>query len=366
MRILIAQANAAAKGGAEDYAAALKQVLTKDGHEVGTIDVRGHVLTDGTYNRLPFAITGRALWNWAQVCRALQKIAPDYDRVIFAYGEGPALPVPSLTLRHSPTLFATDTHLLVCIGARPTAARRAYVQLCRRVAGPVARPHETTTLCNTHWTAQICAQYAGFPSDGILYPKVGHPTAQANMRKPYRVLILGRIVPNKRIEDAIAVCDTLRLQGLPIEVEVLGRVDSRYARRLVAQLSRKARVRITPNADGATRARALAEARFGLHMFRGEHFGIAVAEMILHGVTPLVFDDGGVCELVTTPQLRFRDTAEAANKLAALCLRPDRADQMLTDLQRGAALDAAVNFDDNARHVLRDWLGEGRAQHAAQ
>lgn len=366
MRILIAQASAAAKGGAENYAAALRHVLINDGHAVGTIDVRGHTPPGGKHSRLPLAITGRALWNWAQVCRALPKIALDYDRVILAYGEGPPLPVPTLTLRHSPTLFATDARLLACVGARPTGVRRAYIQLCRRVAGPIAGPHQTTTLCNTRWTAQICADVAGFPSDGILYPKVDRPTAPLNMRKPYRVLILGRIVPNKRIEDAIAVCETLHLQGFPIEVEVLGRADSRYARRLVAQLSRKAHVRVTPNANGATRARALAEARFGLHMFRGEHFGIAVAEMILHGVTPLVFDDGGICELVTTPQLRFRDTREAASKLAALCLRPDRADRMLTDLQRGAALNAAVNFDENALHVLRDWLDEGWVRHAAQ
>ena len=174
------------------------------GHAVGTIDVRGHTPPGGKHSRLPLAITGRALWNWAQVCRALPKITLDYDRVILAYGEGPPLPVPTLTLRHSPTLFATDARLLACVGARPTDVRRAYIQLCRRVAGPIAGPHQTTTLCNTRWTAQICADVAGFPSDGILYPKVDRPTAPLNMRKPYRVLILGRIVPNKRIEDAIA------------------------------------------------------------------------------------------------------------------------------------------------------------------
>ena len=366
MRILIAQAKAAAKGGAEAYAAALEHVLVNHGHAVGTIDVHGHVPPGGARQPLPFAIAGRALWNWAQVCRALPKCAPDYDRVILAYGEGPALPVPSLTLRHSPALFSTDARLLACIGARPTPLRRAYIRLCQQVAGPIARPHETTTVCNTHWTARMCDEYAGCPSDAILYPKVARPTAMALRRRPFRVLILGRIVPNKRIEDAISVCDALHRQGLPIEVEVLGRVDSRYARRLVATLARKAHIRVTPNADRTTRARALAEARFGLHMFRGEHFGIAVAEMILHGVTPLVFDDGGVCELVTDPNLRFRNTRDATDKLAALCLRPDLADQMLATLRRGAALHAAVGFDESAMQVLHDWLENDQVRHAAQ
>ena len=366
MRILIAQANAAAKGGAEDYADSLRRVLVDDGHAVGTIDISGHTPSGTRPTPRSILFPNCALWNWAQVCRVLPKAAQSYDRVVLAYGEGPKLPIPSLTLRHSPTLFSTNTALLGCIGARPTMARLSYIRICARLAGPRAQQHETTTITNTAWTADMIARHTDFHADGVLYPKVAKQSPTVAARRPFRILILGRIVPNKRIEMAIEICDALRSQGFPIEVEVLGRADCRYARRLLARLAGRAHVLLSPDADTATRARALSQARFGLHMFQGEHFGIAVAEMILHGVAPLVYDDGGVCELVGDTRLRFRDHHAATAKLAALCMRPDLVNELVRGMLQGPALRNALNFDVNARDLTRDWLASERGCHAAQ
>jgi len=43
--------------------------------------------------------------------------------------------------------------------------------------------------------------------------------------------------------------------------------------------------------------------------------------MITAGVVPLVYDDGGVCELVPDARLRFHSRADLIEKAAWLCRR---------------------------------------------
>ena len=155
----------------------------------------------------------------------------------------------------------------------------------------------------------------------------------------------------------MALVEALRAQGLPARLEILGRADTAYARRLIRRLRGHPHVNITANATPTELALALARARLGYHGYRSEHFGIAVGEMIAAGVIPIVQDAGGVCELVPEADLRVTHRAEAV--LAArriMGLSPRAARRRVAQLQRGAALTQALNFstclaDRIARHV---------------
>lgn len=101
-------------------------------------------------------------------------------------------------------------------------------------------------------------------------------------------------------------------------------------------------------------AEALAKARIGVHMYRGEHFGIAVAEMICAGVLPIVHDSGGVRELVTDPGLRFSDMTDLLQKVMAVMRCEDAAcAQRSAVLKMTPALQKALLFPSECDHLLQ-------------
>lgn len=364
MRVLVAQARARANGGAEAYTRALIATLRAEGHEIGHVDIDGHQPPDATLTPLAYTIAGPTLWNWAWVCRALPRISLDYDRVILAFGEGPTLPVPTLTIRHAPAIFSHQDTLLEFLGAKPSSLRKGYASICRHIARIGSGSQSDITLANTTWTRTNAECLDDAQVDGVLYPPLVAPPASATLRRPFRLLCLGRLVRGKRIEDAIAILNQLRAAGLPAELEVCGRADSRYARSLVRRIGRHPHVILTLNASEGEKRRALGEASLGLHMYRGEHFGMAVAEMIDAGVVPIVFDDGGVTELVENPFLRFRDIGEAAKSAGVLLCRPDIRKDMQSELRTGQALRLARSFDLAARSCLTGFLTTPRLRDA--
>jgi glycosyltransferase involved in cell wall biosynthesis len=365
VKILVAQARARASGGAESYVAALIAVLRNMGHSVATLDIDGLRSGDGTHIRPHWFTRGRTLWNWAQVCRALAGLSAGYDRVILGFGEGPALPVPTMTIRHAPAVFSDDPALLDLLGASPSVIRRNYVRACRRVAGLGFAPDRSLTIANSRWTAETVIRLCSLAPKTVLYPKVAATPDRHVARQPLRIVALGRVVPNKRLEEAVALCDSLRRNGHAASLEIVGRIECAYGRHFAARFVDHPYIAVRGNADARQRAQSLAEAQIGFHGYRAEHFGIAVAEMILAGVVPVVFDSGGVRELVTVPALRFRDLPQAVAIVTHVINDKTATTNAMAKLQNGAALAQALDFDNRARRVLADFLGSGRQCDAA-
>ncbi|WP_224826116.1 glycosyltransferase family 4 protein [Cognatishimia sp. MH4019] len=361
MNILVAHADLSARGGAEAYAQALIARLRAAGHRVGVLDING--LQSGNQHHQPtllrlgtLTILRRlSLFKYALVCRVLPRLAQAFDAVILSYGEGPDTGRPTLRILHAPALFSAHPKLLRLLGARaPFWPRQLYALTCRALARPVDNPAQTHTLANSRWTARIAARAHGIAHPDTLYPKVHAHTNARRKRDPHALLSIGRIVPNKRIEDAIAVTEALRARDLPATLTILGRADSRYARRLIRQHQHKPYLRFLANASDAQLREALATARIGLHFYRHEHFGIAVAEMITAGLTPLVYEGGGVRELVPDRTLRFRTIAQATDRAAALLM--DAEPKATADLQNSDALSRALSFDAQANRALTPFL----------
>jgi hypothetical protein len=89
-------------------------------------------------------------------------------------------------------------------------------------------------------------------------------------------------------------------------------------------------------------------------MYRGEHFGIAVAEMICAGVLPFVHDSGGVCELVTDPSLKFVTTTDLLHKvIAVMSWKEAICTQRLAVLKTTPALQKALRFPSECERLLQ-------------
>lgn len=371
MRIIVVHSDLKAGGGAEQYANAVIKCAQHAGHQVSRLDRHGYVDQLGQRLR-PHILKVTDLWflrkksllTFALSCRALKKFATEYEAIIFTFGEGPHMNQKSLRILHAPCLFSThpeDISLLQYgLQSWRLRQRQLYVWICRRIARPTLQMEDGVfTVANSLWTAQRTRQRTGIVPNDIVYPKVNSVQSAPVSRQAHRFVALGRIVANKRLEDAVSVLRELRSSGFPAELEIVGRADTRYAKAFVLRHAREPGLTFTLNADTKQKSRALARARFGLHCYRSEHFGIAVAEMISAGVVPLVYNDGGVRELVTTDALRFQSVDDLVKKAARLCQTSERlTDRIANRLQRSVALSCAFDFDKNISESLKRFLDQ--------
>ena len=365
MKVLVAHADMRANGGAESYARAVGDRLLAAGHQVGFLDITGHRPPDSAAVDPALFQIGRiaglkqlTLWKYALVCRVLPKIAKSYDRAVLSFGEGPSLSCPSLQIRHAPAVFSGHPDLLAVLGVKKStlALRQVYAWVCRLIAGIDSKPASgVRTITNTRWTANA-ALIRGIITDSmVLYPKVTLPdiTKPQVKREPYHMVSIGRIVPNKKLEEAVEVLDRLRAWGFPATLQIVGRADSAYAKQFLRRYRGHPGLTLNPNADMDTLHQALMRARVGIHLYRSEHFGIAVAEMICAGVLPLVHDSGGVCELVQDHDLRFQAIDDLTVKAADLMqMSQADCDRRAVGLQCSTALQQALDFDARLDRII--------------
>ncbi|SLN69226.1 glycosyltransferase family 4 protein [Roseisalinus antarcticus] len=380
MRVLLAHAYLAANGGAETVARAFETALRARGVAVGVVDVAGHVTPEGKHSPLPLAglVPRRmGLVNWAVTCRHVPALARDYDAVLYMFGEGPRLDRPTLVFRHAPVVFAQSRPLVEALAGQsgaPFAIRKLYGRLGAAIAR-LGRPDpDAFTVANSRWTAGHVETGTGITVDRILYPAIDLDPATAapmtgegaSARTPDRLVMLGRIVPNKRIHEVIALVAGLQAKRPGLRLDVIGRASRKYARDLIARHAGDAVVRFHPDADDAARGAILAATPVGVHAYRAEHFGIAVAEMIHAGVLPLVYDNGGVCELVPFPDQRFDDDASLWARIEAW-LSADGAvrARRIESLRQAPAYLAACEFADRLEGILGEFLAYCDRWHAA-
>lgn len=125
--------------------------------------------------------------------------------------------------------------------------------------------------------------------------------------------------------------------------------DEAYLRR-VEQEARGLPIDIYPNADEATVNELRTHAAIGWHAAgfgesdrrtpeRFEHFGMAVAELMMTGAVPVVFDGGGLREIVEPGRsgYRWRTLDELADYTLALARNGRRRAEMAAAAQRHAA-----------------------------
>ncbi len=358
MKVLLVHGDLRAGGGAEAVARAVQSRLHAGGHAIDVLDIHGLARADGTGAR-PWLLTiGRLpglsrlhLLKYALVCRVLPRLARGHQAAVLTYGEAPALPCATLTLRHAPVLFSArpaDLALIGAAGRGPVymALRRVYARACIRIAGLAGGAPATPTLANSRWTARHVARSDPRLAPALLYPPCPARTTRRDGPDPMRILSLGRMTTGKRLDEAVDIVSRLIAQGWPVTLDIAGRAGTSSARRLMRHHAGRPGIAFHPDLPGPELAALMARARLGLHCARHEHFGMAVAEMIAAGIVPVVHDSGGVRELVPLPELRYRQPGQAAARLAALLSSQiGYTDTLARQLSRTPALTGAQRFD---------------------
>jgi len=285
------------------------------------------VVSAGPGARLLTRLTGRCqLLKYALALRAARDPAGHSDLLVSTYGECPIDAPRVLQCIHVP-LFLDDRRSLKHLGVTGLSwggllARRAYVRLARRLAGwdpEVVRRH--ATVANSWWTAgAMNAAYRMAHAD-CLYPGAevgiapGEPGDAPFGRREDGFVVVGRLVPGKRIETAVAIVEALRRHGRHVHLHVVGRAAGRYRNTLRRHLWGRPWVHLHEGLPRDRMEALVARHRYGLHAYRHEHFGIAPAELQRLGCLVFVHDSGGQREVIAAPEQRYRSVRDAVARI---------------------------------------------------
>jgi glycosyltransferase involved in cell wall biosynthesis len=180
----------------------------------------------------------------------------------------------------------------------------------------------STCIANSSWTAAALHRMYGLDAC-VIYPPVT-PPADPPMPLQDRsagFVSIGRIAAEKRTDEAIEVIDELRRRGRDAHLHIVGTGAGPFARRIEAEVQRRPYMSLHGEISRAALADLLNQHRFGLHMMRNEHFGMAVAEMTAAGLLVLAHRSAGPMEILgaASPLLftNVEEAVETADRLLA-------------------------------------------------
>ena len=220
---------------------------------------------------------------------------------------------------------------------RDSILRKAYLGIAKAYARPSGRDvlRDDMVIANSRWTANLLKQTCGVDCAAVVYPSVWTEFPDvAWEEKEEAFVMIGRIDPEKRVEEAIAILEAVRQRGHAIRLHLCGHIgDDRYGRR-IAQVCQKRSDWIIPEGQvsGTKKAQILAGCRFGIQACGAEAFGISVAEMVKAGAIVFAPNDGGQTEILHHPDLLFMDIKEAVAKVQAVLESPTLQSALRTHL----------------------------------
>lgn len=222
---------------------------------------------------------------------------------------------------------------------------------------------KSVCLANSKWTASAISRAYGIQAQ-VVYPPVTLP-ALANRRLADRspgFVCVGRITPEKRVDEAIEVVGALRQAGHDVHLHIVGTVVGRYALGLRELAARRPYVTWHSALSRADLAALLSRHRFGLHLMRNEHFGMAVAEMATAGMQVMAHRSAGPLEILGTDYpLLVADANDAVRVAGNLLDHPERQSKALDYLARRevAELFTPMAFMRSMRQVAASAIAEG-------
>jgi glycosyltransferase involved in cell wall biosynthesis len=206
---------------------------------------------------------------------------------------------------------------------RDSMLRKIYLKIADAYARPSGRDilRDDTVIANSKWTANLLKQVCGVDCAAVVYPSVWTEFPDVAWEdKEEAFVMIGRIDPEKKIEEAIAILEAVRQRGHAIRLYLCGHIgDDLYGRR-IALLCQKRSNWIIPEGQvsGRKKAQILTGCRFGIQACGAEAFGISVAEMVKAGAIVFAPNDGGQAEILQHSNLLFADLNEAVTKIQAV------------------------------------------------
>ena len=231
--------------------------------------------------------------------------------------------------------------------------RWIYLDIAERYQNLSGRDplREDKIIANSHWTAELMRKVCEVEVAAVVYPPVCSEFPKVTWQgKENAFVMIGRIAPEKRIEEAIAILAAVRQRGHAIRLHLCGQIGADSYGRKVAALYQNHADWIIPEGfvTGDRKAEILARCRYGIQTRSAEPFGISVAEMIHSGAIVFAPNDGGQAEILDHPRLLFSDRSEAVEAISAVLESAALQDKLRTHLSAQAKRFSAEQFARDA------------------
>jgi glycosyltransferase involved in cell wall biosynthesis len=240
--------------------------------------------------------------------------------------------------------------------------RRASIALSGTTTQGIAG---NETLVNSAWTGRRFQDWYGGPAR-VLYPPV--PIDRTPLPWEERAdafACVGRMSPEKKIEGVIDVLSRVRARGHAVSLVICGqRQVPVYERQiLAAAAAHREWVSISLDLPRAELIERMATCRFGIHGMVGEHFGIAVAEMLRLGCVCFAPADGGPAEILGgDPALVYESADDAVDKICRLLEDPGALAGARERLQARAGQFSAARFTEEFRSICAEFVARRGAE----
>jgi len=256
--------------------------------------------------------------------RRCKDIADGFDLVMAAYGEAdfgrPGIQFVHYPIRHMPAL-PVNLHWYHQKWAL-SLYDRSWSLIDSFDDESMKR---NLTLVNSAWTARVFSGVHGIPAQVLYPPAAGkfEPVPWADRENGF--LCVGRLSPEKRVEDAIEIVRRVRQHHADAHLHIVGADDRADYARHVRDLARLAGAWVTVEGTQPFPALAalLSRHRYLIHAMQEEHFGMGIAQALRAGCIPFMPDAGGQVEIPgDEPMLRYRSLDDAVGKIVAVMSEP--------------------------------------------
>ena len=240
------------------------------------------------------------------------------DGLIFNTSNEMSFTGPAVNYIHCPIRHAAMVAELY--GGRERWMRLANNRAFTAISGYDERSfRRTMCVANGQWTASALHRHYGV-MPRVIYPPITATVAplQAFAERAPGYVCVGRITPEKRTHEAIEVMDRLRDSGFDAHLHIVGPMNhSKYMRRIGDLANQRPYVMLHTDIPRAELLRIMAAHRFGLHMMRNEHFGMAVAEMTAAGLLVFAHRSAGPAEILGQHSPLLFDNEQEAIEIAS-------------------------------------------------
>lgn len=240
---------------------------------------------------------------------------------------------------------------------------QVYYAVCRWVSGfrDPRKLDRNLTLVNSVWTGKQYRQLYGAQAPvHVLFPPAlgGAPTNRSWEQRRTAFLSVGRVAPEKRWPELVAIFDQLRQRGYPVNLTLAGSSNHPEERQAVERLaSTRSWLQVQLDLTRAQLAELTAEHRYGIHAMIDEHYGMAVAELVRGGCLTFVHDSGGAAAIVSDPRQRWSNRDQAVEGIAAVLDSPELQAQLRPTVARSSDTD---RFQAELLELVGQFLGRGR------
>jgi glycosyltransferase involved in cell wall biosynthesis len=181
-------------------------------------------------------------------------------------------------------------------------------------------------ITNSEFSRRAIINACGLDNILILSPPIDIETfrnvslsANSNDEQRDMLLVISRIAPHKKIENAIKLAKILKDNNIGKGMKIIGNLYHYYfdyyseLKRMVLNLGLTDYITFEINASLNKLLSSMRESRVYFHPMVGEHFGIAILEAMAAGLIPVVPNECGLAEFV--PQKYQFNTIEQAAKI---------------------------------------------------